>query len=336
MPTQKCSAAQRGIAWPALAVVLLSTSIFAAQTTAVPQSLSAAVAVIASDPNVADGDWVTGTESILRTTSLSEIKANLPKLVDLTDSPNPKIRTQVMFLLYALASRTVDDQRRMDTTVAALFVPYLPRFAPHLSDSYEPMRNVTFLVFAAVGSIRPAPSELLDLTLDLLKHPGATEQLTNPTDKSLGERSPYLGAKLLWIVLPAGAMFDLDPKTGITEGHDSPDVQTAIIGFIHRPDQTSESRAETLRALALSQVQDTAVHAALLPWLTRSDPDTQLAVLKQLSRFTLGPEDNTQARAVVGNLADDPQTPAKLRSAAAKLLLCWHNDQPGSPCLALP
>lgn len=326
MVTQKLSATQWNAARLALAVGLLST-LSAAQATAVPQNLSEAVAAIASHPQIADGDSITNVESILKAASLAEIKANLAELVQLTDSPDPKVRSQAMFLLYALASRTVDDQRRMDTTVAALFVPYLPRFAPHLSDSYEPMRNATFLVFAAVGSIRPTPSELLDLTLDLLKGPVATEQPPNFIDKCPGEHNPYLGAKLLWIILPAGATFGLDPKTGVTEGHDILDVQGAIIGFIRRTDQTTESRTETLRALSLSQVRDPAVHAALLLWLTTSDPNTQLAVLRQLNVLNLAPEDYTHARVILGDLAVNPKVSGELHSAATALLSCWNNDQ---------
>ncbi len=286
---------------------------------------------MASDPGTVTPEWIDQIEPILKGASLTEIKANLPTLIELIDFPDPKVRSDVMFVLYALSSRT-DANRRVDLTVTELLVPYLPRLVAHLSDPNTPMQRMTFLVVASFSSLRPSPPELLQLTLDLLKSPNSTQQRADTTSSNPSHKAPSLGAQLLWIILPAGATFDRNPSTGITEGRDTPEVQTAIIDFIHRSDHTSESRAETLRALSLSQVQNPAVNAALLPWLTASDQDTQMAVLGQLRRVPLPLQDYTRALVAVGNLVADPLTSTEVRSAANAILRCWQHDLPNDSC----
>ncbi len=86
---------------------------------------------------------------------------------------------------------------------------------------------------------------------------------------------------MLWIVLPAGATFEVDPKTAITEGPDSPEVQAAVAAFAQRPDQTPESLAETVRAIALAQPQNPEVNEHLLPLLDTGGIARSLATPEQ-------------------------------------------------------
>ena len=86
----------------------------------------------------------------------------------------------------------------------------------------------------------------------------------------------------------------------------------------------------------LAQAKNPAVNAALLPWLTASDPETRRTLLGELNVLPLDPGDYTRARVTIGNLAADVQTPAELRSAASALLARWTNDQPRATVCPAP
>lgn len=307
------------------------SSLQAAQTGNYPRSLAAAVDAIARDPNLY-ASWNVQFESAVKAASSEEIATAVPRLITLTDSSDPKVRGDAVDLLYALIVREVENTRTIDTSVGELLVPYLPRLAPHLTDPAGPVRRMTFVLLSSLDALRPVPPALLQLTLDLLKSPASVQTPVDTTRKSYVQEDPPLGPTLLWIILPAGATFTRDPSTGITVGRDTPEVQAAIIDFIHRKDQTPESRAETLRALTGKQVQNPDVNAALLPWLTGSDPQTQLSLLHSLRGLTFSPEDYTRAQVIVGNIAADPTARAELRSAASALLSCWNNDRNANPC----
>ena len=271
-----------------LALWLGAFSSQAAQTSDYPRSLAAAVDTIARDPNLFSS-WDAQFESVLKAESPGEIAAALPRLVALTDSSDPKTRGDAVALLYELVDRNVEDTRTIDTYTGELLVPYLPRLAPHLTDPAAPVRRMTFVLFASLGALRPVPPALLQLTLDLLKSPTSTQAPVDTSRQSYVTEDPPLGPQLLWILLPAGATFTRDPSTGITVGRDTPKVQAAIIDFIHRNDQTPESRSETIRALVHTQVQDPDVNAELLPWLNAADPQTQLSLLQNHQSAHLQP-----------------------------------------------
>jgi hypothetical protein len=140
---------------------------------------------------------------------------------------------------------------------------------------------------------------------------------------------------MLWVLLPAAAEFYRDAATNITEGRDSAEVQEAIIQFLHRSDQTTESLSESIRALAVAQPQNPAVNAELLPLLNSSDVVVQKALLRNIARLTLSSEDFATARARVASIATDPSTPMDLRQIASSLLPCWSNDRHHGFCPAL-
>ncbi len=209
-------------------------------------------------------------------------------------------------------------------------IPYLSRLEPRLTDAAASCRALSLMLFEALAAIRPAPPELIEAGLSALK----SSQSTRPT---AGESSPgpSLGAQMLWVLLPAGAEFHVDPATHITEGRDSEEVQAAVIEFLRRSDQTTESLSESIRALALAQPQNPAVNADLLRLLDSPDVEVQKALLQNLPKLTLPPKEFERARSRVKAMSADSNTPEDLRRMASELLPCWSNDRHHGVCPAL-
>jgi hypothetical protein len=277
-------------------------------------------------------------DTTINAASLAEIKQALPTLVALTESPDPQLRGKALLVLYGLASRRKaglpENRREPDISADKLIVPYLPRLAPRLTDSATPARNMSLLLFQAFTVIHPAPQELLTITLSVLQDPRSTQQTPDTTQGSVGGKAPSIGPQILWVLLPIGATYSVDPATGITEGRDSPEVRQAIIDFLRRPDQTTESTSESIRALAMAQPQNPDVNGELLHLLGSPDPEVQMALLRNLARLTLTPEAFASARAQVARLANDPAKSTDVQGLAKAILPCWNNDRHKGLCPA--
>ena len=202
-------------------------------------------------------------------------------------------------------------------------------------DSSTPCRRMSLLLFGSFTGIRPVPPELIKAALIVLKDPQSTHAMPNTIPGSLPGSATSPGPPMLWILLPAAATYYLDPATHITEGRDSPEVQTAIIQFLRRSDQTTESLSESIRAIALAQAQNPAVNAALLPLLNSADVELQKVLLRQIARLTLTSDDFASARTRVSSIKTDSNTPEDVQKLAGSLLSCWSNDRHHDGCPSL-
>jgi hypothetical protein len=124
------------------------------------------------------------------------------------------------------------------------------------------------------------------------------------------------------VLLNAGVTFHFDPVTDITEGSDSPEVQQAILRFLHRSEHTNRSLAQTINTLADAQPQNPQLNADLLRLLDSSDPMLRVGLLQYLPRLTLPPTDFTTAEAYVAQMASDPSAWPEFRTTAKTILPC--------------
>lgn len=296
-----------------------------------PQELKA-------NPDSRDPSLNEDLDAIVQSATLAEIKKVVPALVNLTESSNSQLRGAALLVLYAIANRQdglAGKSGGRDLAADKAIVPFLPRLEPRLMDSSTPCRGMSLLLFQALTAITPTPPELITAALRLLKNPQSTYAMPDTTPGSLRGSGTSPGPQILWILLPAGATYYLNPETHITEGRDSPEVQSAIIEFLHRPDQTTESLLESIRALTVSQVQNPAVNAALLPLLNSSDVEVQKALLGQVARLTCTPNDFASARNRVKSIETDPNSPVDLQKLASSLLLRWSDDRHQDACPTL-
>jgi hypothetical protein len=323
----------------AMTVLATVAMIGAAQSVAQARSLNSIVQELGSSPDQLGPQWVADLDTTVNAASIAEIKQALPTLLAFTESPDPQLRIKALLVVYGIASRKKADppgnRGEPDLQADELIVPYLPRLAPRLTDPATPARSMALLLFQALVVMHPAPQQLLTIELDVLHDPQSTQQTPDTTQKSVDRKAPSIGPQILCVLLPIGATYFVDPATGITEGRASPEVRQAIIDFLHRPDQTAESTSESIRALAMAQPQNPDVNAELLPFLDSPDTTVQSAMLGNLPRLTLTPQDFASAKARVTQLANDPAKQAEVRKLANAILPCWTNDRHKGICPAL-
>jgi hypothetical protein len=309
-----------------------------AQPAALPHKLGSLPHELEAHPDDNDTLAKIDLDAIVQAATPAEIKEVVPVLVNLTESSNPHLRGQALLVLYAIACKWQAgsrEQLRRDFSASEAIVPYLPRLEPRLMDSSTPCRRMSLLLFQALTAISPAPPELIKAALTVLKDPQSTHAMPNTIPGSLPGSATSPGPPMLWILLRAAATYYLDPATHITEGRDSPEVQTAIIEFLRRSDQTTESLSESIRAIALAQAQNPAVNAALLPLLSSADVELQRALLRQIAKLTLTSDDFASARTRVSSIKTDPNTPEDVQKLAGSLLSCWSNDRHHDGCPSL-
>jgi hypothetical protein len=322
-----------------LALIVLVAESVVAQSTAPPRKLESIPHQLEAHPESLDPLWTIELDSIVQSATIAEIRQVLPALVRLTESPNAQLRGNALLALYAIAGRNkaglAENHRERDLMAGEAMIPYLSRLEPRLMDPATPSRALSLMLFQALAAIRPTPPELIKAALTVLKSSQSTQPMPDTTHNAPTGTTSSPGPQMLWVLLPAAAHFYRDPATNITEGRDSPEVQEAIIQFLHRSDQTTESLSESIRALALAQPQNPAVNAELLPLLNSSDVSVQNALLRNIARLTLSSEDFATARARVTSITTDPNTPMDLRQIASSLLPCWSNDRHHDVCPAL-
>ena len=316
-----------------LALALLAISGLAQSTIPNLQTLHSIVQELEKSPEGHGPQWAAELDGPINAASIAEIKQELPAIVGLTESLNPQLRGNALLILYGIAERQKAGlaENRRELAVDAI-VPYISRLAPRLKDPSTSNQGLSLILFQALATVRPAPPELLKVALTVLQDPQSTQATPDTTRKSPTGKAPSIGPQMLWVLLSADATFYRDPATNITEGRDSPQVQQAILTFLRRSDQTAESLSETVRALALAQVQNPAVNKELLRLLDSPDPVVQRAILGHIATLTLTPDDFASAHVRVTRLAANAATPIEIQKLAKTLLTCWSNDRHHDLC----
>jgi hypothetical protein len=297
---------------------------------------------VPAHPNLSDDELSTAIIDRLQTAPLAEVKANIPTLMALTESGDGEVRSLALLSLVNLGFTNRGSQSIQamglnpvpdlapDLTSVALLVPYLPTLLDLMATGSPADRGLSFSIVQEISRLRPVPAGLVPGLIRLLSGQQSTMPLSTMEDElrpGTPPSGPSLGPELLWILLPAAATYYRDPVTNLMEGWDTPEVQDAVLEFLNRGDQTAESMAESIRALALAQAQNPRVNATLVKMLDSPSPEIQLALVQQLPKIALTSDAYLVGKERVMLLKDDPSTTPEVRAAAAKMLLCWTNDQ---------
>jgi hypothetical protein len=295
-----------------------------AQLSTQSRSLASIPQELKANPDRSDPEWAAGLDDVIRSATPAEINETIPALMALNEAPNPQLRGEALLVLYGIA---MGPSHREGGSNFELMVPYIPRLAPRLMDSFAPARGISVILLQGMAGIRPTPPELIKAAVAVLQDPGSTQMMPDAKNKPPFDRAASMGAQVLWVLLPAGASFHRDPATNITEGEDSAEVQEAILTFLRRPDQTSESLSECIRAIAVAQPQNPAVNAQLMKLLDYPDVLVREALLRHITGLTLTPEDFADAKGRVERTVTDAGEPAELKQLASAILQCWQNDR---------
>jgi hypothetical protein len=307
---------------------LLLICLLAATMVSLGQSTPASTNLFTLTQNLADAAThhdpleVAKLSEALGSAPLKDVEGDLPLLIALTESAVDNTRAFAVLSLIGLSGTTDSHGPRVDTERLRLLVPYLPRLAPRLLDPVTV--GPAYFVFNLAATLRPPPTEMLPLLTRALENPITTHPLAPARGP---EYRGSAGPGIVAILLIAGASFHADPVTRITEGSSSPEAQQTILRYLHRPDQTAQSIAETIRVIALAQPQNPELNDDLMRFLDSNDASLRMALLMNLPRITLSPAAFTATKAHLVQLAADPSQSPEFRSAANVILACWDNDR---------
>ena len=266
----------------------------------------------------------------LNAAPLSEIKANLPMILDLTESPKEEVRGAAVSALLGVELRPPSDRTKLergyDTSNIVLLVPYLPRLTPRLSDSNGPVRAIMAYILQWCAMVRPVPETLISGLMAALKGPYSIVPAPADPQKAMRlslAKDVSAGPGVLGDLLAAG--YEPRPDGSSVAPRVRPDVRAAVMEFLRRPDQNDATRIATVQTFkAVNYYPE--LNAELLPWLDSPNADLRLAMLSSLPGITLPQPAYETARAHVLQMAADASQPEKVRTYAADLLACWDND----------
>lgn len=311
---------------PLLLVTYLGMSVAAFQSAATPPDLASLIRALPTAAKLNDPTTIVNLSKALGDVPLKTVETALPALIDLTESPESRTRFHAVVSLIGLEGVDANPPR-FDTERLRLLLPYVPRLAPRLFDPAT--AGACYLVFNSLAHIRPVSPDLSRVLLQALDDPRSTRPLPPLKDvqNSLPPTEDSMGAGIVAALLSAGASFHLDPVTHITEGSDTEEVQQAILRFLHRPDQTSRTIAETIRTIALAQPQNPNLNDDLLRFLDSDDPAVRMELLRNLTRLSFSQAAFASAKAQVAQMVSDPSTSNEFRTTASAILLCWDNNR---------
>ncbi len=266
----------------------------------------------------------------LNTAPLPEVKANLPRLIELTESPRDEVRVLAVSALLGVALRPQIDvtghKPGYDTSAVELLVPYLSRLTPRLSDSNGPIRATMAYILQWFAMVRPAPEALVSGLMTALKGPYSI--VPAPADPQEAIRLSLAkdfsaGPGILADLLAVG--YEHPPDGSSVSLQVRSDVRAAVLEFLHRPDQNDATRIATVQTFKVVNYYPD-LNAELMPWLDSPNIDLRLALLSSLPGITLPEPAYEKARALVLQMAADASQPEKVRAYANDLLACWDDD----------
>jgi hypothetical protein len=305
-------------------LLLCVVGLVTAQSPTGPRSLTSIPQELRANPDRTDPEWTEGLDKLVKSATPAEIGETVPELMVLTEAPDPQLRGKALLVLYGISTGPSTREGRSNFE---LIVPYIPRLTPRLMDAYSPSRGMSLLLLGGMAFLRPPPPELIKAAIAVLQDPRSTQMMPDTRMKPPFGDTSSMGARVLAVLLPAGASYHRDPATGITEGEDSAEVQAAVVTFLRRPDQTAESLTESIREIGLAQPQSTTVNAQLIKLLDYPDVVVREALLRHITSLTLTPEDFSYAKGRVERIVTDAAEPAELKQLANSILPCWQNDR---------
>ena len=112
----------------------------------------------------------------------------------------------------------------------------------------------------------------------------------------------------------------------------SPESVAAIAKYLHRADQTEDTRANLVDAIATSSNQNQTLNASLLSFLRAEDPSLRARVILSLPALDLTPDVYTETHARVAQLADNASENLQVVNAARAVALCWTTTKMTTGC----
>jgi hypothetical protein len=186
-----------------------------------------------------------------------------------------------------------------------VLAPALPRIAAHLTEESQPNRLLTATI---LGGFLPNP-------------PGAVY----PPLLAYLKRDDGIGPVGLAVVQD---LLQLGPL--------APDTAAALSTYLRRSDQTVDSRANLIDALATSSNQSQSLNKTLLGFLDADDPSLRARVILSLPQMDLAPDVYADTKSRIDTLAANDQENPQIIRAAKAVAPCWTAPRMSTGCPIYP
>ena len=112
----------------------------------------------------------------------------------------------------------------------------------------------------------------------------------------------------------------------------TPEAEAAIAKFIHRADQTSDTRANLVDAIATSPNQSQTLNKSLIAFLGSDDSSLRARVILSLPQMDLAPDLYAETHARVAQMVDNSGENLQVVNAAKAVATCWTAVKMTSGC----
>ena len=103
----------------------------------------------------------------------------------------------------------------------------------------------------------------------------------------------------------------------------TPEAEAAVSKFLHRADQTSDTRANLVDAIATSPNQSQTLNRSVVAFLGSDDPSLRARVILSLPGMDLAPDVYAETHSRVAQLVDNSSENLQVVNAAKAVATCW-------------
>ncbi len=292
-------------------------------TATVPNPLADRMAIVlqrSSDGHSPTPDDISALTAQTSPPTPADLRKSIPLIQKALENPDGPVRTYALTALVSLQSQQPQIPDATPTASAPadpnapaqpeskpapptgpasykpdlqkLLTPEISKIAPHLTEEFQPNRLLTATV---LGGFTPnPPSAVYPPLLDYLKRDDAISPVGQAVVEDLLELAP---------VTPATA--------------------AAISTYLRRSDQTPDTRANLVDAIAAAPDQSQSLNQTLLAFLDSDDPSLRARVILSLPALDLSPDAFADTKSRIATLAANDQENLQVINAAKAVVTCW-------------
>ncbi len=245
----------------------------------------------------------------------AEVHDALPALTKVLQNPDAPVRTLGLSLLSSLEAANAPASPAAGTDappaapqpplfkseIAAALAPAVPEIATHLTDDLPANRLLAANVLG--GFAGNAPAAVFPPLYAFLKR----ETAPGPVGTAVVQD--------LLLLAPLTA-----------------EAEAAIAKFIHRADQTSDTRANLVDAIGTSPNQSRTLNKSVIAFLASDDPSLRARVILSLPQLDLDPDTYSETHTRVAQVVDNSSENLQVVNAAKAVANCWTAVKMTSGC----
>ncbi len=245
----------------------------------------------------------------------ADVQAALPALTKVLENPDVPLRTLGLTLLTSLeappdapavpagkdAPPAAPQPPVLKSEIAAALAPEIPEIAARLTDDLPANRLLAANVLG--GFAGNAPASIFPPLYAYLKREDAPGPVGTAVVQDLLLLAPL-----------------------------SSDSEAAIAKFMHRADQTADTRANLVDAIASSPNQSQGLNRSLVAFLGADDPSLRARVILSLPQLDLAPDVYSETHTRVAQLVDNAGESLQVVNAAKAVATCWTTVKMTSGC----